>query len=41
MYQQEAISGVREVDVSSWGSGIYIMNVVSNQQLYVQKLIVK
>jgi hypothetical protein len=41
VYQQEAIPGTRKVDVSTWRSGIYIVNIESNQQVYVQKLIIK
>ena len=41
IYQQEARSGLREVDVRTWRPGVYVVNINSNQQVYIQKLIIK
>ncbi|MCK5788733.1 MAG: T9SS type A sorting domain-containing protein, partial [Chlamydiia bacterium] len=41
VYQQDAISGARELDVSHYNSGMYMIRVKTNQQVYIQKLIKK
>jgi hypothetical protein len=41
VYQQKTTPGVIEIDVSTWRTGVYVANTKSNQQVYIQKLIIK
>jgi hypothetical protein len=41
VYQQKTTPDVREIDVRTWRTGVYVANTKSNQQVYIQKLIIK
>ncbi|MCK5788417.1 MAG: T9SS type A sorting domain-containing protein, partial [Chlamydiia bacterium] len=41
VYQQDAKSDVEILDINSWKSGIYMIRIKTNQQIYTQKLIKK